>query len=50
MTRYQLTPLPEVRAYGVDRVSPTGRLKRIKTFDEKDRDAALKLVYTLNKR
>ena len=34
MSRFQLTPVPEVRAWGVDQVLTTGRRVRLKKFEE----------------
>lgn len=46
--RFQLTPIPEVRAWGVDQVMPDGARKRIKTFEEAERTEAIRLVGRLN--
>lgn len=48
MSRYALTPVPAVRAYGVDRVFRDGTKARIKTFDEKELSQALRLLARLN--
>lgn len=46
--RFQLTPIPEVRAWGVDQILPDGARKRIKTFVEAERTEAVRLVGRLN--
>lgn len=46
--RFQLTPISEVRAWGVDQVLPDGSRKRIKTFEEDQRTEAIRLVGRLN--
>lgn len=48
MSRYALTPVLSVRAYGVDQVFKDGRRQRIQTFDEKELTQALRLLARLN--
>jgi hypothetical protein len=48
MSRYALTPILSVRAYGVDQVFKDGSHKRIQTFGEKELTQALRLLASLN--